>query len=144
MTSRALEDSRLAELPAFRLFAAYWGSLLAIDVGKVLPISSWMAVSLVALVVAACSFGQRGLVAAGTGLIGWLFVTGFVVNDSGALLVKGPGDLGRLVLFVAIAGFSAASGRHLDAILTPTRRVAIAGRRNVVRRRRRGAPPANP
>jgi hypothetical protein len=51
------------------------------------------------------------------GLIGWLFVTGFVVNDGGALRLTGAADLGRLLALLGVAQACALAGRHPHAIV---------------------------
>lgn len=109
MTTRtSTGDSWLVHLPGFRLFAAVWGSMLAVDVGRGLSGSAWVPTTLVAATVCLCSLRQHPAVVVASGLTGWLFVTGFVVNDDGVLAVSGAADLGRLVLLVTSAGCGAA------------------------------------
>ena len=73
-----------------RLFAAYWGSLALVDLsGQSLA----MAVPMLVGLVTACSIGQRWLLAAAVGAIGWCFLTGFVVNGEGDLTVHTANDL---------------------------------------------------
>lgn len=98
----------LVRATGFRLFAAFWGSLLAVDVGRSVSSAAWPSTLLVAITVCLCSLGQGPAVAAVSAVTGWLFLTGFVVNDGGQLVVTGPGDAGRLLLLLTCACLSAA------------------------------------
>ena len=109
----------LAQLPEFRLFACFWGGMAALGVGRAAGAPDSLRALLVIAVVAGCSLGVRAVPALAVGVIGWLFVTGFVVNDAGALRLSGVGDLGRLVVLLGVAQGSALAGRNLYAILTP-------------------------
>jgi hypothetical protein len=98
----------LVRLPAFRFFVVFWGCLLAVDVGRLLSPAAWSSSMLLALTVCLCSLGQGpGLVVAAA-VTGWLVLTGFVVNDGGALVLTGAADLGRFLLLVACACLGAA------------------------------------
>jgi hypothetical protein len=109
MTTRAAtSDHWLVQLPGLRVSAALWGSLLAVDVGRLLSDSPLLPTTLVAVTVGLCSLRQHAAVVAAAGLIGWLVVTGFVVNADGVLAVSGAGDLGRLVLLLTCAAGGAA------------------------------------
>ena len=141
MTGSTRGDSWLAQLPEFRLFACFWGSMAALGVGRAAGAPDSLRALLVTVVVAGCSLGVRAVPALAVGLIGWLFVIGFVVNDGGVLRLTGVGDLGRLVVLLATAQGCAMAGRNLYAILTPgppcgrerrhtVRRPARAGRIN--------------
>lgn len=87
----------------FRLFAAFWGSLVAVDVGRTtgLPVAARLAC--VAVVVAAVSIRQGAPVVLAAAVIGWLFATGFIENSAGQLRVRGPGDLVLLLGFAVVA-----------------------------------------
>jgi hypothetical protein len=108
----------LAELPEFRLYACFWGSMAALGVGRAAGAPDSLRTLLVIAVVAGCSLGLRALPALAVGAIGWLFVIGFVVNDGGALRLTGVADLGRLVVLLCVAQGCALAGRNLYAILT--------------------------
>ena len=58
---------------------------------------------LAALITAAASVGISTSAAAAVGGIGWLFLTGFVVNEYGELRIHGLGDLLRLALLLSVA-----------------------------------------
>jgi hypothetical protein len=82
--------------------------MLAVDVGRLLSSAAWAPTVLLAGTVCLCSRGQGpGLVAA-AGVTGWLFLTGFVVNDGGALVLTGAADVGRLFLLLTCACLGAA------------------------------------
>ena len=112
----------MAQLPEFRLFACFWGSMAALDVGRAADASPAVRTLLVAVVVAGCSLGLRPVPALAVGLIGWLFVIGFVVNDGGMLRLTGVADLGRLVGLLGVAQACALAGRHPHAVLAPRAR----------------------
>lgn len=101
-------EGLLFRLPGARFFGAFWGSLLAVDVGRLVSAASWAPTLLVAGTVCLCSIGQRALVVAAAGLTGWLVVTGFIVNDDGALVLTGAADIGRLFLLLTCAALGAA------------------------------------
>ena len=94
-------------MPAFRLFVSRWGSLLAVDLARSVNSPAWVAVLLVGAVVGFSSLGQWAPAALLVGGIGWLVVTGFVVNHQGDLSLSGPADLGRLgaLLGVGLLGW---------------------------------------
>ena len=92
-----------AGLPAFRLFVSLWGSLLAVDVARSVDAPGWVAALLVGAVVGLSSLGQWAPAALLVGGIGWLVVTGFVVNHQGDLSLSGPADLGRLGALLGVA-----------------------------------------
>ena len=115
--SSAPAPDRLVGLTGFRIFAAFWGSLLAVDVGRSVSSAAWPSTLLVAITVCLCSLGQGPPVAAVSAVTGWLFLTGFVVNDGGELAVTGPGDAGRL-LSAPDVRLSVSGAPDLDAILT--------------------------
>lgn len=98
----------LFELPGVRFFGAFWGSLLAVDVGRLASAAAWAPTLLVAGTVCVCCIGQRAVLVAASGLTGWLVVTGFVVNDGGALVLTGAADVGRLLLLLTSAYVGAA------------------------------------
>ena len=107
----------MAQLPEFRLFACFWGSMAALDVGRAVDASPAVRTLLVAVVVAGCSLGLCPVPALAVGVIGWLFVIGFVVNDGGALRLTGVADLERLVGLLGVAQACALAGHHPYAIL---------------------------
>jgi nitroreductase len=86
-----------------RLFAAYWLSLAVVD----LPAPGPVLVAGVLLVVAVCSVRQGLVTAVAAAGIGWLFVTGFVVDRLGELTWHGSADAVRLLLLVAAAAATA-------------------------------------
>jgi hypothetical protein len=98
----------LVQLPGFRFFATFWGSLLAVDVGRLVSVAVWAPTILVAGTVCLCSIGQRPVLVVAAGLTGWLVVTGFVVNGDGTLLLSGAADVGRLLLLLTCAYVGAA------------------------------------
>ena len=91
-----------------RLFAAYWGSLALVDLTRQAPA---VAVTVLVVWAAACSIGQRCLVAAAVGAITWCFLTGFVVNTNGDLTVHTTLDLAWLVLLSTTALVAAGLSR---------------------------------
>lgn len=133
MTGSPRGAEGLARLPEFRLLACFWGSVTTLDVGSAAGAPRWLRTLLVAMVVAACSLRLRTVPALAMGLIGWLLVTGFVVNEAGVLRLTGAGDLGRLVVLLAVALGGALAGRNLHAILTPLARRGRDRRRTVPR-----------
>lgn len=128
VADRVVEGGWLRRLPESRLLLSFWGALLAVDAGMATDASPVVSVVMVALVAAACSAGQRAVVAVPIGLVGWLVVTGFVVNDYGELALTGSGDLWRLVALLAMALVAGDGGRVIDAILTRSGRGDIAER----------------
>ncbi len=110
MTVRApaSADLWLVQLPGFRFFATFWGSLLAVDIGRLVSVAVWAPTMLVAGTVCLCSIGQRPVLVAAAGLTGWLIVTGFVVNGDGTLALTGAADVGRLFLLLTSAYVGAA------------------------------------
>ena len=86
-----------------RLFVAYWGALVVIDLTD-----GTAAVAAMAALVSVCSARQRvavGLAVAGEG---WLFLVGFLGHGHGELVLHGTGDAGRLLLLLAVAAATAA------------------------------------
>ena len=100
----------LVEGSAARLFAAYWGSLLLVDLTH--GVRS-LALPAVALLVAALSTGRTVAVAVCVAVIGWLFVTGFAVNSLGELRVTGPADGVRVAVLLAGAMLGRLASRHV-------------------------------
>ena len=93
-----------------RLFAAYWACLVVVDLT-----ASSFTVAGVAVVVAACSVRQRVRTAVAVGVTGWLFVTGFLGDRHGELVVHGPADVVRVVLLVTAAVATALGTRPRGA-----------------------------
>jgi len=118
VTGSARGGHWLAQLPEFRLFVCFWGSMAALGVGRAAGAPNPVRALLVAVVVAGCGWGLRAGPAVAVGAIGWLFVTGFVVNDAGVLRLTGVGDLGRLVVLLGVAQVGVLADRNLYAILT--------------------------
>ena len=118
-------------MPEFRLFACFWGSMAALDVGRAADASPAVRTLLVAVVVAGCSKGLGPVPALAVGVIGWLFVTGFVVNDGGALRLTGVADLVRLVVLLGVAQACALAGRIPHVASLPGERSGRAGRREL-------------
>jgi hypothetical protein len=96
----------------FNLASAFGVSFLLVAASHVVGLSTFWAVSLIALVVAVCSAGATWPASLGVGVIGWLFVTGFVINSLGELHVTGLSDVSRLLLLVGVAVFSTAASRR--------------------------------
>jgi len=98
---RAPLREHLVRSAAGRLFAAYWGSLVVVDLTRGLG----DVVGLLALLTLAvlCSTRQGPLVSAGVAATVWLFLTGFVVNSYGLLALSGPADAVRLGVLVLAA-----------------------------------------
>jgi hypothetical protein len=84
-----------------RLGVVLWGGLALVDITRTAP--PYAALGALALLVIACSVGLGPRAAAAAGVVGWLLVTGFVVNGEGTLRYDGPGDLARLALLVGVA-----------------------------------------
>jgi hypothetical protein len=87
-----------------RLFVAYWACLAAVDLT-----GGPFTVAGVAVVVAACSVRQRVRTAVAVAVTGWLFVTGFLGDRHGELVVHGWADAVRLGLLVTAAAATALS-----------------------------------
>ena len=88
----------LVTAPPYRLFVVFWGGLAVVDVARAADAPDSTQIGLLAVLVAACCLGQgRGTTLAVAG-VGWLVVTGFVVNDYGELTFTDPADAARLVL----------------------------------------------
>jgi hypothetical protein len=93
-----------------RLFAAYWACLVVVDLT-----AGSFTVAGVTLVVAACSVRQRVRTAVALGVTGWLFVTGFLGDRHGELVVHGPADVVRVALLVTAATAAALGTRPRGA-----------------------------
>ena len=87
-----------------RLFAAYWACLAVVDLT-----GDSVTVAGVAVVAAVCSVHQRVGTAVAVGVTGWLFVTGFLGDRHGELVVHGWPDAVRLALLVTAATATACS-----------------------------------
>jgi len=92
-----------------RLFAAYWGALVVVDLTD-----GTAAVTATALLVVGCSLRQHPVTAVAVAVEGWLFLVGFLGNGHGALVLHGTADVVRLLLLLVLATTTAA--------LTPQRR----------------------
>ena len=91
-----------------RLFAAYWGSLLVVDLTRGGPVG--VATATLALLVAGCSHGRSTGTAVAVAGIAWCFLVGFVVHADGELGPQRPGDLALLALVATLV--AAATRRH--------------------------------
>ena len=89
-----------AYFPSVRVAGVLWVGLALVDLTRTAP--SYAGVGALTLLVIACSVGARVRTAAAAGVIGWLLVTGFVVNHDGTLRYDGPSDLVRLGLLVGV------------------------------------------
>ncbi|MBB6627773.1 hypothetical protein H5V45_10615 [Nocardioides sp. KIGAM211] len=89
--------------PPYRLFVALWGGLAAVDVGRAAHASPTVQVALLALLVGACSVGQRPLPALTVAGVAWLVATGFVAHDDGRLALSGSADAVRLTVLAGVA-----------------------------------------
>ncbi|HEX6878015.1 MAG TPA: hypothetical protein VF165_20310 [Nocardioidaceae bacterium] len=103
-----------------RLFGVFWGSLVMIDLATVTHAPSDVGTGGVVLVVVAGSWRQTTPTVLAAAGMGWLFVNGFLVNRLGELSWDGLPDLGRLVLFAAVAWAASRTG-DLDGFLTRVR-----------------------
>jgi hypothetical protein len=103
--------ARRARLPVgFTLAAAFAGAFVVVTLANVLAVPKGAGVLVVALVVGVCSIDAEWLATVGVVMLGWLFVTGFVINRLGELHITGRADASRLALLVAVATtFTAAS-----------------------------------
>jgi hypothetical protein len=93
-----------------RLFAAYWLCLAAVDLTRAAP--GPVRLGVVVVVVAACSLHQGAGTAGAIGVVGWLFVDGFVSHALGVLAVDGAADVVPLLLLVAVALVAARAPRR--------------------------------
>lgn len=90
--------ARIAADPPYRLFAALWGGLALVDMGRAAHAPAPVQVALLVVLAAACCVDQGVGTALAVAVTVWLVVTGFVVNTDGHLRLGGPGDLLRLVV----------------------------------------------
>ena len=90
-----------------RLFAAYWGALVVVDLAD-----GTAAVAATAVLVVACSVHQPAVTAVAVAVEGWLFLVGFLGDGHGALVLHGSADIGRLLLLLAVAVTTAALTPH--------------------------------
>ncbi len=95
--------AHLHTAPSYRLFVVFWGGLALVDVARAAHAPAVLQVVLLATLVGACCIRQgRGTALACSG-IGWLLVTGFVVNAYGELHLTGPADGVRLAILALVA-----------------------------------------
>ena len=83
-----------------RVFVAYWGALVVVDVADA------------AVLVAACSVHQHAVTAVAVAVEAWLFLVAFLGDGHGALAVHGTADAVRLLLLLTVATTSAALTPH--------------------------------
>jgi hypothetical protein len=93
---------------AGRLFAAYWGSLVLVDLTRPAP---FVAATAVAALVAVLAGHQPYVVGLGVAGTGWLFLDGFVSHTGGDLRGTGPADLLLLAVLVVVAALAGALTR---------------------------------
>lgn len=103
--------SHVKQPAGINLAAAFSTSFLLVAVAQVVGLSTYEAVTLIAIVVGLCSTGATWPATLGVAVIGWLFVTGFVINSRGELHITGLPDLSRLLLMLGVAVASRAAGR---------------------------------
>jgi hypothetical protein len=109
MDDHARPHARTAPAPPYHLFTAFWGGLLLVDVGRAAHAPAAVQLALIAVLGAACCVHHGIGTALAVAGIGWLVVTGFVVNSGGDLSVRGPGDVLRLV----VLGLAAITGMEV-------------------------------
>ena len=80
-------------------------------VAHALALPASVGLLLVTVVVALSSLDATWAATLGGALLGWLFVTGFVINQFGELRIAGTGDAWRLLLLVGVGVTSAAERR---------------------------------
>jgi hypothetical protein len=68
-----------------RLFAALWGGLALVLVGRAIGLTAWQSTTAVVVLVGACSLGLRALGSVVVAVTGWLVVDGFVEHRYGEL-----------------------------------------------------------
>jgi hypothetical protein len=81
-----------------RVFFAYWGALVVVDVAD-----GTLAVAAAAVVVAACSVHQHAVTAMAVAVEAWLFLVAFLGDGHGVLAVHGAADAVRLLLLLTVA-----------------------------------------
>jgi hypothetical protein len=90
-----------------RLFVAYWGALVVVDLTD-----GTAAVAATALLVVVCSLHQHVVTAVAVAVEGWLFLVGFLGHGHGELVLHGTGDPARLLLLLAVATATSALTPH--------------------------------
>jgi hypothetical protein len=93
----------LAALGSARLALVLWGGLALVDVCREAHAPSYVALALVALLVAVASLRMRAGTALAAAAVGWLLVDGFVTHRYGSLGYDGTPDLVRLTLLAGVA-----------------------------------------
>lgn len=112
-SGHVLSTTRSPEtLDGLRVCLAFGASYLAVTASVAAGLSVVGGCWLVAVSIALICVGARPSVAVGCGLLGWLFVTGFLVNQEGVLHLAGLGDLWRLLLMVAVPLAASGLGRR--------------------------------
>lgn len=141
-TRQRLHPTRSTRYDGVRVAAAFGGCYLAVTVAATAGVPAPAAVLLVALLVGVCSVGAGAPAALGSALLGWLFVTGFVVNRDGVLRLTGSADVVRLVVLLAVAlavagatrvllRHHARTGGRVTVPAPPEQSLALASRRVV-------------
>ena len=121
-SGHALSTTRSQEtLDGLRVCLAFGASYLAVTASVAAGLSVVGGCWLVAVSIALICVGARPSVAVGCGLLGWLFVTGFLVNQEGVLHLAGLGDLWRLLVMVAVPLAASAVGRRGSTVLAARR-----------------------
>ncbi len=114
--------------PAGVSLAAAFGTMyLFVTASLIIGLSTSWAVALVALLVGIFSRGSGWPASLGVALIGWLFVTGFVINRLGELDLSGPGDAWRLLLLVEVAVLATAVSRRRRGVAESPGVIRVAG-----------------
>jgi hypothetical protein len=90
-----------------RVFFAYWGALVVVDVAD-----GTLAVAAAAIVVAACSAHQHAVTVIAVAVEAWLFLVAFLGDGNGALALHGTADAVRLLLLLTVATTTAALTAH--------------------------------
>jgi hypothetical protein len=132
---------RRTRLPVgFTLGAAFAGAFVVVTLAKVLAVPEGWGVLMVALVVGLSSIDAEWLAALGAVVLGWLFLTGFVINGFGQLRVTGRGDAARLALLVVVATVFTAASRVRGRVAGHTGRIAGIPRATTLRASPRPGP----
>lgn len=97
----------LTRKPDLALAWAFGGSFVVVTAAHVLGLPHYVSLSLVGVVTALSARRAPLGQAVGGAVLGWLFVTGFVMNGYGELRYHGFADVERLLLLLGVAVASA-------------------------------------
>lgn len=92
-----------AELAGVRVGIVLWGGLVALDLARIVALSSYAELGALAVLVAVASVGMRTRTGLAAALTGWLLVDGFVEHHDGVLGFDGLHDLAVLALLTGLA-----------------------------------------